>query len=60
MLDDAFSTGAAFDRNITDIISALTMNHPTESTVSMTKMWRIIAIKMVIGIAEMKMEQTLE
>lgn len=29
MLDDAFSTGAAFDRNITDIISALTMNHPT-------------------------------
>lgn len=28
MLDDAFSTGAAYDRNITDIISALTMNHP--------------------------------
>lgn len=28
MLDDAFSTGAAFDRNVTDIISALTMNHP--------------------------------
>lgn len=26
MLDDAFSTGAAFDRNVTDIISALTMN----------------------------------
>lgn len=29
MLDDAFSTSAAFDRNVTDIISALTMNHPT-------------------------------
>ena len=28
MLDDAFSTGAAFDRNITDIISALTHNNP--------------------------------
>lgn len=28
MLDDAFSTGAAFDRNITDIISALTHNDP--------------------------------
>lgn len=28
MLDDAFSTGAAYDRNITDIISALTMNNP--------------------------------
>lgn len=28
MLDDAFSTGAAYDRNVTDIISALTMNHP--------------------------------
>lgn len=28
MLDDAFSTGAAFDRNVTDIISALTLNHP--------------------------------
>lgn len=28
MLDDAFSTGAAYDRNITDIVSALTMNHP--------------------------------
>lgn len=28
MLDDAFSTGAAFDRNVTDIISALTMNNP--------------------------------
>lgn len=29
MLDDAFSTGAAFDRNVTDIISALTKNQPT-------------------------------
>lgn len=28
MLDDAFSTGAAFDRNVTDIISALTLNNP--------------------------------
>ena len=28
MLDDAFSTGAAFDRNITDIISAFTHNNP--------------------------------
>ncbi len=28
MLDDAFSTGAAYDRNVTDIISALTMNNP--------------------------------
>ena len=28
MLDDAFSTGAAFDRNITDLISALTHNDP--------------------------------
>lgn len=28
MLDDAFSTGAAYDRNITDIISALTINNP--------------------------------
>ena len=28
MLDDAFSNGAAFDRNITDIISALTHNNP--------------------------------
>ena len=27
MLDDAFSTGAAYDRNISDIISALTMNN---------------------------------
>ena len=28
ILDDAFSTGAAFDRNVTDIISALTLNDP--------------------------------
>ena len=32
MLDDAFSTGAAFDRNITDIISALTMNAASMSS----------------------------
>lgn len=29
MLDDAFSTGACFDRNVTDIISALLVNSPT-------------------------------
>lgn len=29
MLDDAFSTGACFDRNVTDIISALLINNPT-------------------------------
>lgn len=28
MLDDAFSTGACFDRNVTDIISALLVNNP--------------------------------
>lgn len=29
ILDDAFSTGAAYDRNICDILSALTKNHPS-------------------------------
>ncbi len=29
MLDDAFNTGACFDRNVTDIISALLVNNPT-------------------------------
>ncbi len=28
MLDDAFSTGACYDRNVTDIISALLLNDP--------------------------------
>lgn len=28
ILDDAFSTGASFDRNVTDILSALTINNP--------------------------------
>ena len=28
MLDDLFNTGACFDRNVTDILSALFRNHP--------------------------------
>lgn len=32
MLDDLFNTGACYDRNVTDILSALFRNHPTIQT----------------------------